>query len=452
MKTLERILRRDSKGQSLVETALFLPIMIVMLLGIVEVSTLLINQNRVTTAARIAAGYGAANFEGNDWRTFWPTLAEEMGIVVRQTVTDTLNLDEDLWDIWSVYAQVNSDGNGFAVFTATHVYGGGLIVGEADWGSSVEAQVRSNLLAELQAGGNDISGLGFVISIPYHNSATFLSLPIWQWVGFKTVSDLTAMRVDRPVIAGGCDLLPIALRLNQPSLYPSNWPKDGTKHASHTDPSLPTMFYPTDSSPNDKFDNIAPSNKPWVWPTYENTVTAPELDANAFERNVPGVSLLNARPGYLFRAREEEENTPGGFGWVCWTNNCSAPDTTASLSPPGNFLELYPLSKADMDLVDTPDGSISGDGNGWLEPGEWVLIGQGNQQLHADILLAEYIKEGRSVVLIIYDESGGSGWEKMFRVYDYATVKIVATGFTGNDKFIIFEFVSWSADCLNYGN
>ena len=43
------------KGQSLVEVALFLPIFIIVLAGLIEVSQLVITQNRVSQAARTAA-------------------------------------------------------------------------------------------------------------------------------------------------------------------------------------------------------------------------------------------------------------------------------------------------------------------------------------------------------------------------------------------------------------
>ena len=108
---------KKPQGQSLVETALFLPILIVMLLGIVEVSSLLITQNRIATAARISAGYGATNYNQNDWTS----TANNMGIVALNAVTTTMDLSPDLWDIWSIYGRLNSEGTGFAAFSAEHV-------------------------------------------------------------------------------------------------------------------------------------------------------------------------------------------------------------------------------------------------------------------------------------------------------------------------------------------
>ena len=105
--------RFNDKGQSLVEVALFMPIFIFILAGVVEVGNLMNTQNRVTTASRVAAGFGASNFNRNDWAN----TADAMGDVALNTVTETLDLSADLWDIWSIHAITNEDGTGFDVFT-----------------------------------------------------------------------------------------------------------------------------------------------------------------------------------------------------------------------------------------------------------------------------------------------------------------------------------------------
>ncbi len=112
-------INKTNQGQSLVELALFLPILIFILVGIVEVGNLLNTQNRVTTASRVAAGFGATNFDPVDW----PGTADAMGVVALNTVTETLELSPDLWDIWSVHAITNEDGTGFDVYTSTQVFG-----------------------------------------------------------------------------------------------------------------------------------------------------------------------------------------------------------------------------------------------------------------------------------------------------------------------------------------
>ena len=63
-------IRSQARGQSLVEAALFFPILIFILAGLVEVSNLLMTQNRVTTSSRMAAGFGATPNEPRAYGQF----------------------------------------------------------------------------------------------------------------------------------------------------------------------------------------------------------------------------------------------------------------------------------------------------------------------------------------------------------------------------------------------
>ena len=101
MKRQSSTQKKSQRGQSLVEVALFFPIFIILLAGLVEVSQLLITQNRVSSAAR--AGTRFASDGG-----------EDSGIVtvVLNNITQTLQTDQGVWDIWSVRATMNPDGNG----------------------------------------------------------------------------------------------------------------------------------------------------------------------------------------------------------------------------------------------------------------------------------------------------------------------------------------------------
>ncbi|HEX6386025.1 MAG TPA: TadE family protein, partial [Anaerolineae bacterium] len=100
------------KGQSLVEVALFFPIFIVILAGVVEVSHLVITQNRVSNAARSSTRFAANG-------------GEDAGMVnvALNTVTQTLEISEDVWDIWSIRGTLNDAGDGFAEWKFTQIYG-----------------------------------------------------------------------------------------------------------------------------------------------------------------------------------------------------------------------------------------------------------------------------------------------------------------------------------------
>ena len=432
--TFSNLFGAGARGQSLVETALFLPIMIIMLLGIVEVSTLLINQNRVTTAGRIAAGYGAANYRGDNWNE----LAPAMGIVALNTVTETLDLSPDLWDIWAVHAVINN--GAFEQFQAVHIYGNQQIVSVSDWNTTVEARVRQELI---QAG-DDVE---LVAAIPYHDSATFLNLPIWQWAGFKTISGLTAMRADKPAPIAGCAVLPIAVRLNQSSAYPTNWPTGPNAPRHPADEGGEMFYFP---GPSD-FDNVPPAYRPWPPPTYINSSTAPYLETNFFKRNVPGVNFINARPGYVYLAREGTSS--GGFGWLSWDGAQSQQALQASLAynppPPGNFMEKYPGSAADMGTLTVASGQTSGNGNGVLEEYEWVQVSTGNIQASSADVFVDYVYPGRPVTLLYYDEVYGTGSNAAVRARGFVTVKLLGIGTTGNPKWMLFEFIRWSTECLD---
>ncbi|MCA9967607.1 MAG: pilus assembly protein, partial [Anaerolineales bacterium] len=90
------------RGQSLVEFSLFLALVFIpMLAGLVEVSQYMVTQNRISTAARAAARFGANG--GQD---------EGMVIVAQSTVSQTvrMNLSPDVWDIWSIRGRIDNTG------------------------------------------------------------------------------------------------------------------------------------------------------------------------------------------------------------------------------------------------------------------------------------------------------------------------------------------------------
>ena len=185
----------SGKGQSLVELSILLPVIVMLLAGMVELGNLLITQNRLTTAARTAAGFGAANYDPHDW----PGTATDMGIVALNTVTETLDLSDSLWDIWSVHATTNEAGDGFGSFDVVHVFGSHNVISSTAW-MAIEGTVENDMLAELQSTGMDSSGiLEVVATVAYHEIDTLLGLPVWRWLGMKTLKGFTVMRVsERP--------------------------------------------------------------------------------------------------------------------------------------------------------------------------------------------------------------------------------------------------------------
>jgi hypothetical protein len=428
------------RGQSLVETAIFFPILIFILAGAVEIGNLLNTQNKVTTAARSAAGFGAANYDRDDW----DGTASAMGQVALNTVTQTLELTETLWDIWSIQGQTNSDGDDFDFFVANHVYGNHVVVPADAW-IAIEAEVKADILAELQSAGvENANDLEFVASVAYHNINTILGLPVWQWTGLRTIRGLTVMRVSEMPPYVGCPLLPISVRYNQYSVYPSNWTPELKLNATQY-PNDQVALFPVGNGPTGfEYPNPAP--------VYVNGNTAPALRAPTFDRNWPGVPLVDARPGYVFWAREEGPS--GSFGWLSWREPSSSENLRDSLTWPGNFLdpeEGYPGSPADMGETGDPPGDDTGDGFGDLNIGEWVENSTGNIS-SASAIIEGYINSGTPVTLIVTDGYNGStGSNANYRVAGFAIVKILGYSFQGSgaDRWLIFEFVDWGAECVS---
>ncbi|MBK9051336.1 MAG: pilus assembly protein [Chloroflexi bacterium] len=63
----------QQRGQSLVEVAVFLPVALIIIAGLVELSLFLVTQNRVTTASREAARFGANGVKIPGW-CWWPSI------------------------------------------------------------------------------------------------------------------------------------------------------------------------------------------------------------------------------------------------------------------------------------------------------------------------------------------------------------------------------------------
>ncbi len=108
-------LERRTAGQSLAEAALFMPVILLLIAGLIEVSQLVITQNRISTAARNAARFGAQGGEDTGIRN-----------ITLNTVIQTLDLSNGVWDIFVVRGALTTDGQLPASnFATEHIYGVG---------------------------------------------------------------------------------------------------------------------------------------------------------------------------------------------------------------------------------------------------------------------------------------------------------------------------------------
>jgi Flp pilus assembly protein TadG len=427
-----------ARGQSLVETALFLPVLLLLIAGAVEVSNLLVTQNRVTTAARVATGYGAANFSGDDWTNAdWPGA---MVGVAFNNVTDTLDLSPQLWDIWTIKATLNPAGDAFVQWTAVHAHVG-AVVSEDTW-TTMEGQIQSDVLAALNP---DEEGLEIVATVAFHNRRSLLGLDYFNIGPLTRVRGLSVMRVDTRPPYEACGAFPIAVSANNRSVFPTNFSGELPQGAElwPFDPSAPGNYN------NPQYHWLGKSDSPPApYPVYTT------IGANGeYPRNDPGVLLPEASPGDIFLTKQSSESAGGGFGWLRWNIDPSAGNATTlgtNLVYPGNSNTYYNPPYSDDGLN---QGDILGIATGSMNP----AIVRSLMREHVDTL-------GRTLRLIVFtpptpqynngDMFGDSqgtiltgGSNDQYELYGFVVVRVLAWYLPGDKDWLLFEFVRFDDGC-----
>lgn len=416
---------RAPKGQSLVETAMFLPILLILLAGVVEISNLLLVQNRVSTAVRSGTGFGATRYAADGW----DDLAPRMGLVTLNTVTDTLDLAPDHWDMWAIRGRTNETGDGFALFEADrHVYGENNVISQAEW-DDIKQTVASDILAELRADGANAQDLAFIATAGYYSVDSPLNLDLWNWSGLNPVRALTVMRVDRPrpYTLAGCELFPITLDPDNYSLYPENY-------IGIPAPIAGAEYY-------DKNYWDYPKKGPHSGHLVRNYSDDP-YDHSGFPTAIGGRRLPDAKPGDIFLARENEG--PGAFGWLSWDGSTNQGSLAASLVYPGNLsLDPPPATPPKINYVNPDDPS-----DYLPNVGDWVQGSTGNMNsINVRNELESLISLERPIAMMMFDQTRGSGANLDFRIGGTAVIILRAYKTTANSKEILIEFVSWPEAC-----
>lgn len=235
---------------------------------------------------------------------------------------------------------------------------------------------------------------------------------------------------------GSCPLFPIGLHYDQISRYPSNYIGDPVYGDE-----LPENWLFLE--PGD-FDMPDPPG-----PAYSVPNPIIFAGSNNFYFNLPGVPFLDGWPGQVYVARERWENS--SFVWLSWTGCNSGSCLAPSLEYPGNFWEVgqYANSTMDLDMEDiiwNGVPQIEGDGDGFLEPNEWIYVHTGNVN-HATVREALTNLYGRPIRLPIYDAYAGAGLNTAVRVAGFAVVRPAGWVFASNQKQMAFELVEWPSVC-----
>lgn len=452
--------RTSAHGQSLVETALFLPIILFLLAGALEISNMLVTQNRVQTAARAGAGFGATNYDASIplADTF-----EAMSNVALNNVEDTLDQAEERWDIYTVKATVrinNSDVNyvGDPWDDFAHPYGDGTVFSQAAWDAN-ESQIAADILnafEQLEEDSEDETELEIIAAITYHDRTSFLGLGSFN-PGLTRIRGLTVMRVSEKqgdyILRGGCDTFPIALSAENYSVWPSDKDEDSLDEGHQR--------YPLTEE-----DEIHYTGNGYYWPGKSQSQPPPyytSANPTAFPANVSGIHITQGKPGYIYIVKEagiENDGIGGAFGWLRWDENSAANNQgtlETSLKWPGNSTTYKHSTWSDdgiinkYDIVKVSTGTVNSD-----KVRQWMR---------------EHVEEGlmgRQLRLIVFTppttnfdfnngdangdghgtQIGASGGQAVnYEVYAFVRVRIVAWKLTGQDNHLLVEFLGWDDEC-----
>ena len=415
-KTRSLVDRSNQRGQALVEAALFFPIFLVIIAGMVEISQLTLAQNRVTDAARASARFGANG--GED---------EGMVSVVLNTVDASLDIESDFWDIWVIRAKVNETGDAFEEWEFTHAYGyTNTIKSEAISESDIQAKVLADLQTDLTgstslaiAGELEIIGAYLV-----HDIDSILGLDAMPGLaGFNSITELSVVRVFGGVMeqSNGCSAFPIAVHEGVRSVTPLG----------------------QGASP---YPNASDFTYPDTPPTYES-----------FIAHRPNIDLYSAQEGYIYRISNGFGS--GNFGWILWNQGrpSSANTLTDSLVWPGDS----------NDYTDHGDNSILAAADaypyivrGYVEPGDatdtslnigdWVAANTG--AINASgvrTALESMVDSERIIRLIVWDDAVDQGNNGRYKIVGFAVFRLVGYQLSqGNGgSWILGEFVRWDYSC-----
>ncbi|MCA9969523.1 MAG: pilus assembly protein [Anaerolineales bacterium] len=405
------------KGQSLVEVALFLPIFVVILAGLIEVSQLVITQNRVSQAARVSSRFGANGGENDGMR-----------IVALNSITQTLQMNEDVWDMWVVRGTVDQNGTAFEAnsWEFDHIYG---ISNTVDYAGIDETAIQTEILNELNDNGNNTTlaaGTEIVGMVALHDVESILGLDGMPWLqGFYSIRGLSYMRLTgvQANQTNGCDAFPIAVERGIRSVT-----APGSGGASE----FPNNF----------------------------TAPSPPPDYTDFPSHSPDVPLDNATEGDVFKIFQGIGS--GSFGWLVWNAGISANANTLerSLTWPGDSL----------DYADHGDG-----GQPAAAQYNWVVRGYVNPNdssdtsLHVGDLIAtstgvisasgvrnqlnSHVSTGRQLRVIVWDANDpantGPGSNGRYKVHGFAIFRL--HGYRSNSgqggPWILAEFIRWDTSC-----
>lgn len=387
----------------------------VIIAGVVEVSQLTITQNRIADSARAAARFGSNGGEDDGIVT-----------VVFNSITQTMQVSPERWDVWVVRGNINSAGDNFDSWTMNHAYGFSNTVEAINLN---EGQLQQEILDELHfdhngnaVGDDRLSNLEIIATYIIHDVESLLGLDGFPMLeGLHSIESLNVMRVGSSVEqSDGCSGFPIAVHNGVRSVNP---PGEG----STPYPDFVAFDYPSSNHP-----------------TY-----------NSFISHVENIPLSSAQEGYVYLLNEGFG--AGEFGWINWNQGRPpTPDVLAQgLTWPGNSLDYsdhgdiqtnpaadaYPhIVRGYVEPGDSTDIS--------LHVGDWVASNQSDvNSANVQVQLQQSIDLARTIRLIVWDNVDvGFGF---YQVQGFAVFEMLGYHISSGagNSWLLLEFVRWDTSC-----
>lgn len=396
--------RRFGRGQSFVEFAITLPILLLIIAGLLETANVLIHYNRLQLAVREGARFGAAgSAEGGVRR------------VVSESLANSINLEPDHLQVWVVRPVV-------AIDATTHAWSWQGASASKPWGepekciypyardlpsapdpddttpvcpsssSGVSAAAVLDDLDNVTTGGasniEDLRNERLVVVVGYYEVPSVLNLPFWKGAtgtpGRIPVRAYTIIRQeleqDTVVQQGaGCTAYPLAFHTGL------------TSTRGH-------ILNPAESRADfmaregDVFESISEGADPgFYWLRWRADNTVADADATRDSMYVPGNARSTSR-GYIH------------------PNNSSDAE----------------MHLGDLALISSVDGSIQN-----------PLVNTSDSHIPAK----------RALRVLVYTNTQVVGGRNTVRIAGFAIVRIRAFTLNGGADTISIEFVRWDNSC-----
>jgi len=195
-----------NKGQSVVEMAIMMPILVVIVVGLVEVGAILFSQMTVTNAAREGTRFGVAG--GND---------HDITLVAQEALSVTLNYNGNNANLYIFRGKTGADGH-FDTSTSDLDAESYWYVHQTISGTTSIASSKLISPTKIESELGYMPDTKVLIVQAFYDHKSLLGLPVIDWLADQVLlSSYTLMRMESPALRDlGCRAYPIAV--NEDSL------------------------------------------------------------------------------------------------------------------------------------------------------------------------------------------------------------------------------------------